>query len=164
MEGVRGDADGVHLGVTDLDAGGIAAGINLGFDVEAGVGGGRGDQLHDGLVADQRLSPPVLRDEREQAVLDLVSFAGARRQMTDGDGQAEFVGESLKFAFPQPYSRAVAATTIGGDQQAACLRIAAAPHGLPPASDRLDGKACGIVIDADADPAGIAGDVIDAIR
>jgi hypothetical protein len=35
------------------------------------------DQLHDALMAHQWLATPVLGDKREQAVLDLVPFAGA---------------------------------------------------------------------------------------
>ena len=33
-------------------------------------------------------------------MLDPVPFAGAGRQMADGDGQAKFVGQRLQFAFP----------------------------------------------------------------
>ena len=82
---MRGDVDCGHLCIGDLDACGISGGIDLAFDVEAGPRGGCRDQLHDGLITDQRLAPPVLRDEREQLMLDLVPFAGAWRQMTDGD-------------------------------------------------------------------------------
>src|SRR5690349_5673905 len=38
-----------------------------------------------------------------------------------------------------------------------------ASHGLPPAADRMDGKACRVVIGADAHPAQVVGDVVDAI-
>ena len=55
--------------------------------LQTGAGGGGGDQLDDGLVADQRLAAPVLGDEREQPMLDLVPLAGAGRQMTDRDGR-----------------------------------------------------------------------------
>ena len=78
---------------------------------------GVGDQLDDDLMADQRLAAPVLGDEGEQAVLDAVPFAGAGRQMADGDRHPEFVGQHLQFALPQPHARAVAAAAIGGDQQ-----------------------------------------------
>jgi hypothetical protein len=53
-----------------------------------------------------------------------------------------------QFAFPQ----AVAAAAVGGDQQATGLRIAGAAHALPPAADRIDGEAGGIVVDADTHP------------
>ena len=84
--------------------------------------------------------------------------------MADGDGQAEFVGQRLQFAFPQAYPSAVAAAAVGGDQQTTGLRIAGATHAMPPAADRIDGEAGGIMVDADTHPSGVAGDVIDAIR
>ncbi len=46
-------------------------------------------------MGDERLATPVLGDEREQAVLDLVPLAGPRRQMTDGDRESDFVDEAL---------------------------------------------------------------------
>ena len=75
------------------------------------------DQLDDHAIADERLGAPVLADEGEEAVLDLVPLAGAGRQVADHDVEAEFVGQLLEFAFPQPHPRAVAAPAIGGDQQ-----------------------------------------------
>ena len=136
--------------------------IDGALNLQAGACRGRGNQLHDGY--DQWLAAPVLRDEREQPVLDLVPLAGAGRQMTDGDGHAEFVGQRLQFALPQPHASAIAAATISSDQQAAGFGITRPPHGLPPAPDGVDREARGVVVDADTDPAGIAGDVVDAIR
>jgi hypothetical protein len=49
-------------------------------------------------------------------VLDFVPLAGAGRQVADHNVEAEFVGQLLKFAFPQPHPRAVAAAAVGGDQ------------------------------------------------
>jgi len=89
------DIDVVHVGVADFDAGGIGVGVDLGLDLEAGFRGGRGDQLDDGLIADEGLSTSVLGDEREEAMLDLVPFAGTGRQMADRYSHAEFVGELL---------------------------------------------------------------------
>jgi hypothetical protein len=45
-------------------------------------------------------------------MLDPVPFAGAGRQMADGDAQAEFVGQRLPFAFPQAYPSAVTAAAV----------------------------------------------------
>src|ERR1700747_213683 len=84
--------------------------------------------------------------------------------MANRYAQAEFVGQRLQFALPQAYPGAVAATAVGGNQQTTGLRIAGAAHALPPATDRIDGEAGGIVVDADTHPSGVAGDVIDAIR
>src|SRR3989304_10360550 len=43
------------------------------------------------------------------------------------------------------------------------VRIARAAHRLPPAADGVDRKARGVVVDADADPAGVLADVVDPI-
>ena len=52
--------EGAHFGLAHLDAGGVGIGIDLALHLETGVRGGGGDQLDDGLVADQRLAAPVL--------------------------------------------------------------------------------------------------------
>src|SRR3712207_7567213 len=49
----------------------------------------------------------VLRDEGEQPVLDLVPFAGARREVADAERQARLVGQPLQLPLPQPQPRAV---------------------------------------------------------
>ena len=49
-------------------------------------------EIHDHLMTDERFAPPVLADEGEQTVLDLVPLAGSRRQVADGNPQASFVG------------------------------------------------------------------------
>ena len=87
MEFMRGNIDRGHFAIADFHSGRIGGVIDLAFDVQSGAGRGRGDQLHDGLVADQRLTAPVLCDEREQTMLDPVPFAGAGRQMADGRWQ-----------------------------------------------------------------------------
>jgi hypothetical protein len=46
----------------------------------------------------QRLS--VLADEREQAVFNLVPFAGARWKVADGNREAGLVGQPLQLQFP----------------------------------------------------------------
>src|SRR5438445_10284269 len=57
---------------------------------------------------------------------------------------------------------AVAATTVGGDQQLRRRRIAQAPHLLPPALHRRDGERRRIVIDADTHPALVGRHIVDA--
>jgi len=84
VERVAFNVDGVHLGIGDLDALGIAVGVDVAGDGEAGVGRGGADQLDDDLMADERLAAPVLGDVGEQAMLDPVPFAGAGRQVSIG--------------------------------------------------------------------------------
>ena len=162
MERVAFDVDGVHLGIGNLDALGITAGVDVASDGEASIGGGA-DQLDDDLMADERLAAPVLRNVGEQAMLDPVPFAGAGRQVGHRHGEAGFIGEALQFAFPQADPGAVAAAAVGGDDEAAGFGIARATEPLPPAADALDGEGGGIGVDADIDPALVGGDVVDAI-
>ena len=48
--------------------------------------------MDDDLMTNQRLAPPVLADEGEQAVFDLVPFAGARWEVADRNLQSGFIG------------------------------------------------------------------------
>ena len=50
-------------------------------------------------------------------MLDLVPFAGARRKVTNAQGQACFIREGLQFQLPEPETRAVTATTVGGNDK-----------------------------------------------
>src|ERR1700692_2525620 len=59
---------------------------------------------------------------------------------------------------------AVATAAVGCDHQAFGLGISFLSHGPPPSADRMDRKARGVVIGADADPSDIVVDVIDAVR
>ena len=83
------------LAVTDLDASRLAGVTHLALDVKVGAGGRCGNQLNDGLIADQGLAAPVLGDKGERMMFELVPLAGTGRQITYGDGHAEFVGKSL---------------------------------------------------------------------
>ena len=60
---MRRDSDAREVLVGDLDREVVGVGVECGFHEEAGARGGRGDQIDDGLMADQRLAAPVLRDE-----------------------------------------------------------------------------------------------------
>jgi hypothetical protein len=55
--------DGFDLGVGHRNGGRIAVGVELATDREAGIGRGGGDQLHDHLMAQQRLAAPIAGDE-----------------------------------------------------------------------------------------------------
>ena len=81
------DVEGLHLVVGHDDALGIGFVVEFASNGQAGVGGRRADQVDDDAIADERFGAPVLGDEREQAMLDLVPFAGSRRQMMNFDGE-----------------------------------------------------------------------------
>jgi len=97
-------------------------------------------------------------------MLYLVPLAGAGRDMTDSDLDPKFVSQHLQFPLPQTQTRAVAAATVGVNQQLLCIRITRGANLKPPASDARDRKLPGIGADADIDESGIGGNVVDAIR
>jgi hypothetical protein len=72
------DVDGVHFIVGDDDGLWVSVGVEFAMDGETGASGGGGDQVDDYAIAGQRLGAPILGDEREQTVLDLIPLAGAR--------------------------------------------------------------------------------------
>ena len=90
-----------HLLIADLDPRRIGVGVQGRLHGQAGAGVGGADQLDDGFIARQRLTAPVLGDGGEQPMLDLVPFAGARREMAHRDRQAGLIGPALEFPFPQ---------------------------------------------------------------
>ena len=96
-------------------------------------------------------------------MLDLVPLAGAGRQVANRNGELERVGELLQFDFPQPHPIAVTAAAVGRDQKPGGPGMTFPSHGSPPAPDRMDREAGGVVIGADAHPTDIVGDVVDPI-
>src|SRR5207247_11330727 len=97
-------------------------------------------------------------------MLDLVPLTRPRWKVTDRNRETRAIGELLQFPFPQAQARAVTPTGIRGDQQRLGLAIGRSAHLLPPPSNRLHGEGGGVVIDADAHPAFIAVEIVDAIR
>src|SRR6266404_9211414 len=58
----------------------------------------------------------------------------------------------------------VAAAAIGGDQQSSGVGVARPPDGLPPLADAVHREGGRIMVNADTDPSGIRGQVIDPVR
>ena len=117
LEGIALNVEGSHFGIGDFDTFWIEALVDVASDGKAGIGGSGADQLDDDVVADERLAAPVLGDVGKEAMLDAVPFAGAGRQMGDGDFETGFVGKALEFTFPEADTGAVAAAAVGGDGQ-----------------------------------------------
>src|SRR6266705_3156876 len=69
----------------------VASGVERRFHDEARARAGVRDQVDDHLMARQRLPAPVLRDEAEEAMLDLVPLAGPWREVADPERQVEVV-------------------------------------------------------------------------
>ena len=53
------------------------------MDFETRFGGGRRDEIDNGLKASERFSAPVLGDVREEPMFNLVPLAGSGREVTD---------------------------------------------------------------------------------
>ena len=94
------EADLREFLVLDLGSGGIGPVIEFGVHFQAFCGGRGGDEINNDLEADERLAAPVLANEAEQPMLDLVPLAGARREVTHRDAQAGLVGQFLELHFP----------------------------------------------------------------
>ena len=84
-----------HLRGRYLDFGGIGYLCQFCLDLEPCSCSGAGNQIDDGLIADQRSCPPVLCDEGKHAVFDLVPLAGSRRKMRHLDMQAGEISQML---------------------------------------------------------------------
>ena len=71
---------------------------------------GGADKAEDFLIAIERLAGPVLGNFREEAVLDGIPFGSTGWIVSNGEGQAEGIGQlGLDFCFPGTATTAVAA-------------------------------------------------------
>ena len=61
---------GSEVGIGDLDASGIAARVPHGGDRKPAAGRGRGDEINDDVMADERPPSPVHRDVAEEPMFD----------------------------------------------------------------------------------------------
>ena len=116
MEGITLDPDTGQLLVGDLDSVPVAATVDFATDFQTSRGGRRCNQVDDGRMGQERLASPVLGDEREKPVLDLVPLARARRQVAHRDCQAGLVCKLLQFEFPEPHPRPVASASVSSHQ------------------------------------------------
>src|SRR5215218_9394176 len=155
---------GIQALGADRDSRRVVAGVQGSLDTQTAAGAGRRDGLDDHLVAGQWPAPPAHGDVGEQPVLDLVPLGGAWREVADRDRQPCLGCQGGQFALPDAVAVAVGAARVRGDQQARCLRVVPASACPPPAADGLDREDGGVVVDADVDPAAVAGEVVDRVR
>ena len=66
-----------HLLIGHLEPRLVHIGVDFALHRQPRLCGGCSDQVDDDLMTDQRLAAPVLSDEGEETVFDLVPFAGA---------------------------------------------------------------------------------------
>src|SRR5262249_48540188 len=109
--------NGLHLARTHLDANRILPSIESRLDTQPRGRAGTANEADDHLAGQQGLATPVRGDVAKHAVLDLVPFARARRQMADRYPQPRLIGEPLQLYLPEPRTGTVAAATICRDEQ-----------------------------------------------
>lgn len=155
--------EGLHLIISDCQPCWIGSCIQDGMNTQIGLRRGLRDQIGDDCVTYQGTTTPVLGNMIEHAVLDLVPFARARWQMTDGDVQSRFIGQPLQLDLPQPRAAPVALTPISDDQKVMGVWIGRASHVLPPAAQCFHRKLRGIMLGADTHPAFIGRHVLNTV-
>ena len=100
MQSVPLETDLVHFRIGDLPACRVLGRVNLGVNFQSLLGRCSRNEVDDHLEAGEWLAPPILADEGEKTVLDLVPLARAGRKVAHSNRQSGFVGESLQLAFP----------------------------------------------------------------
>ena len=113
---MRFEPQGLHLCVGDYYFGWIFSAVEFAFDPQTLRRFGIRNQIDDSGMRQQGLATPVLRNEREQPMLDLVPLTGAGRQMAHGDGQPRLIRQALQLPLPKSDSCAVATATVCGDK------------------------------------------------
>src|SRR5512135_3434057 len=101
MECVPPQSDLPHLFLRDLDPRGIDTLIEFACDFQTRLGRRRCNEVDDRLVTDQRLASPVLADEREEPMRDLVPLARPWREVTHRDLQARLIRQTLELSLPE---------------------------------------------------------------
>src|ERR1700733_5261670 len=112
-----------HLFGRDLSTRPVLAAVQPARHLEPLGRGGASDQTDDRFVIPQGLSAPVGGDEGEESVFDLVPLAGPGWKVADRNLQSRLVGQLLQLPLPKTHTIAVAAASIGGDQQPGGSRI-----------------------------------------
>jgi len=122
-----------------------------------------GNKLPDGFIIPPRLAAPVGWNEGKETGLDLVPFAGARREVTCWCFQTGLVGQTRPRELPKPQAPAIAASASGGNEPAAGLGMELPALLAPPAADRSHGPGAGIMIGAHIYKTAVESEVVKAV-
>jgi hypothetical protein len=152
-----------HLLVTYFDTCFVTRSVQGRADYQAGLRGCAGNQVDDGLPAHQRFPTPVLRDEAEQAMLNLVPFARARRKMAHEQFQLHLIRQLLQSDLPQARPETVAAASVRRDQQFVSTRKPPAAHALPPTANGPRREMSRVVMNPDTHPPLVVDHVVNTI-
>ena len=97
-------------------------------------------------------------------MIDGIPLGGAGGVVSDGKGDPEGIAYlSLEFDLPEPGSATVAAAGVGQNQKFGGAAIATCPLPFPPGGDGMGGEGRGVVRNAEADCAVVAGRLLNAI-
>ena len=116
MEALLFECERLHFGIGDFDSYWILSLIQFRFYSQSGRSPGVANELHDGLESSERFTPPVFCNLAEEAMLDLVPFAGSWRKVRDMHVETVLIRELLQLYFPRTRAVTVASTGIGGDE------------------------------------------------
>ena len=164
MKGIAHDVEGLELSIGDGETRRIRLAVLDGNDVQSFLGARMRDQLNHRFQRCERFGTPIDGDERKEAVFDLVPLACSGRIMRDRDRELFFIGQGLQSLLPQLVAHAIAAPTVGCDQQFGCLRIESFAAALPPSPDALHRELRRLMIDAHIHEALLMHQIIDPVR
>ena len=82
---VRSQMDVFHLFLSWLFTQFICASVENGLDLQTSLCCGVTNEAKNDLIGDERLTLPILGNERKQLVFDFIPFAGSRWEMTNKD-------------------------------------------------------------------------------
>jgi hypothetical protein len=156
--------EGPHLLLWNLQTRWVSGRVQLRADLEPGLRRRMGNQLDNHFMTNQRSPALILGDMTEHPVFDLVPFARARWQVTDGAPQAGFIRQPRQFDLPPPGLAPVAPAPVGHDQPLLGPGRGRRAQLPPPAAQRFDCKLRRIMIGPDTDPPLVRRQVVDPIR
>jgi len=164
-DAVRQEWQTLHLRRGRFDAFRVVGLHDRSSDAEAGLTLGGAKEVQHFLQRIQRLACPVLGDLAEETVRDRVPLGCTGRVVADCDldrmRQAEFGEQTV---LPCSTARAVAASSVGEDEQLVGLGVVVASIGLPPAGDAVGCEGGRIMGYTDEDVATVGDRIEDSVR
>ena len=133
------------------------------MDLEAGGGGRGSDRFHDDVQVLQWGAFPGASDVAEEAVFDFVPCARSGGEVADLDDESGLIGPCLEFDFPESGAGAIAASAVGGHDNAFRFRVFLWTESGPPAADGSDGEFSGVVANSHGDARTIIVNIVDAV-
>ena len=87
--------DALQFLVTDYNSSLVMIPVDSGAHRQTCFGRGVSNKVNNDSVGGEWTPAPVLADETEETMFDLVPFAGPRRKMTNLQAQAQVIGQLL---------------------------------------------------------------------